>query len=69
MIDQIVIQNLNFDLNRDHINDEIVEMNVFNKELFLNERKKMIEQKMIEIKIKKLFRQVLEQRTSRAKKK
>ena len=51
------------------MNDEIIEMNVFNKKLFLNEKKKMIEQKTIETKMKKLFRQILEQRTSRAKEK
>ena len=51
------------------MNDEVVKMNAFNEKLFLNEKKKMIEQKTIEIKAKKLFRQILEQRTSRAKKK
>ena len=51
------------------MNDEIVEMNVFNEKLFLNERKKMIEQKVIETKTKKLFRQIFKQRTSRAKEK
>ena len=69
MIDQIAIQNLNFNLNRNYMNDEIVEMNVFNEKLFLNKKKKMIEQKTIETKTKKLFRQILEQRTSRAKEK
>ena len=49
------------------MNDEIVEMNAFNEKLFLNEKKKMIEQKTIEIKAKELFRQILEQRTFRAK--
>ena len=68
MIGQIAIQNFNFDLNRSHMNDETVEMNSFNEKLSLNERKKMIEQKTIETKTKKLFRQILEQRTSRAKK-
>ena len=68
MIDQIATQNLNLDLNRSHMNDETVEMNAFNEKLSLNERKKMIEQKTIETKTKKLFRQILEQRTSRAKK-
>ena len=61
MIDQITIQNLNFDLNRNYMNDEIVEMNVFNKKLFLNEKKKMIEQKTIKIKMKELFRQIFKQ--------
>ena len=51
------------------MNDEIVEMNVFNEKLFLNERKKMIKQKTIEIKMKKLFRQIFKQRTFRAKEK
>ena len=69
MIDQIAVQNFNFDLNQNYMNDEIVEMNAFNKKLFLNERKKMIKQKAIKTKIKKLFRQVFEQRTSRAKEK
>ena len=50
------------------MNDEVVEMNAFNKKLFLNKKKKMIEQKIIEIKTKKLFCQIFEQQTFRAKK-
>ena len=48
------------------MDDEVAEMNAFNEELFLNEKKEMVEQKAIETKAKELFRQVLEQRTSRA---
>ena len=51
------------------MNDEIVEMNVFNEKLFLNKRKKMIEQKTIETKAKELFHQIFKQRTSCAKEK
>ena len=51
------------------MNDEVVEMNAFNERLFLNEKKKMIEQKTIETKTKELFHQIFEQRTSRAKEK
>ena len=51
------------------MNDEIVKINVFNEKLFLNERKKMIEQKTIETKMKKLFRQIFKQRTFCAKEK
>ena len=38
------------------MNDEAVKMNALNKKLFLNEKKKMIEQKAIEIKTKELLR-------------